>query len=236
MNKKCFRARIIWLTLAAFLLAITAQPAAAQSSELSAGISAYQAKDYARAVERLNRVVTMKGATVSELSRAYTYLVYCHFYLNEWLSAEDALRNVLSHQPNFVPEIDDPLLRTLFSKVKKEMLNSLRIASEPEDADIYMDDVLIGRTPHIAPSIEPGLHIFIFKKSGFAAMQKSIYIEPSTINRLDVTLQQGSGKRWIWYLLGSLVVGGAVAFGLSGGSDSGEKAPVKLGEPPDPPN
>ncbi len=226
---------ISWITLIFFLSGVFPRPVLAQVNDLSAGIAAYHGQDYEKAITYLTKVVEDKSISGRDLLKAYTYLSYAAFFQNKMLQADDAARNVFLLDPDFQPDTDSQELIRFFAGIKKDMLNTIRISSYPEGADIYLNDKLIGQTPFIVKNIEPGLHFFKFKKGKHQDMEKSIYIEPATINRLEVNLKSARSKKWIWYLVGPVILGSAIATGIAMTGERDTDSPDLLGEPPPPP-
>ncbi|OQY28272.1 MAG: hypothetical protein B6244_07655 [Candidatus Cloacimonetes bacterium 4572_55] len=219
-----------------FLIMSFSRPAPIFASNVSEGITAYYEKSYEKAIMLLNRAFEDDKISTSDRVKAYKFLVYAYYYQERPISAEDAARHLYILEPDFVSDEEDSDLTRFLSEIKKEMLNTIRVTSQPEGAEVYVDDQLVGRTPITVKDIDPGLHFFKFKKDHFQNMEKSLYIEPTTINRLEVNLENARSKKWIWYLVGPVILGSAVATGLAitGGKDS-DKLPL-LGEPPPPPD
>lgn len=54
--------------------------------------------------------------------------------------------------------------------------SSVSIESLPTGADVYLDNVLIGKSPIDIGSISPGMHSFRFAKAGYSDMTKQVEI------------------------------------------------------------
>lgn len=227
---------IIWFTIIITLLT-GPLPVCSLVNDLTVGIGAVRAGDYPQAIKSLQNVVENDKSSGADLVQAYTYLTYAYYYNQEPLLAGDAAHNLFLLDPGFATDLDDPGLRLFLAQVKQQMVNTLRISSEPEGAKVYMDDVLKGATPLIIENVDPGLHFFTFKYRQHKDLEKTLYIEPATVNRLDVRLEPTGRRNWLWYLVGSAVLGSAVMAGLSfiDTSDDGTPNPAPLDEPPPPP-
>lgn len=82
----------------------------------------------------------------------------------------------------------------------RKVRGKLEVVSDPPEADVWLDDKFVGKTPMILKRVEPGAHTVEVKKSGFASsMQKvefGIKVTKQTVNltlaeagRLSVTTQ-----------------------------------------------
>ena len=207
----------------------------AENDYLGSGIAAFNDRNYSQAIEYFLKVTKNENSTGSNLLTAYAYLSYSYFYNNEQLLASDAAKNVLLIDPEFRPALADPQLGLFYQQVRQRILNNLRVTSQPEGAQVYLDDKFQGKTPLVLNNVDPGLHFFKFKYDKHKDLEKSLYIEPSTVNRLDVRLEKAGGKKWLWYLLGVVSLSSAVVAGMSISTDNGDTGKKPLEEPPSPP-
>lgn len=226
---------ITWLVLIAFSATLLPAHALAQTNDLTTGVSAYHNQDYTLAVDHLTRVIEDETRSDDDLLTAYIYLASANFFLDKFLLAEDAVRNIFLLDTDFEPDFEDAALMRFFEEIRQEMLNTVRVTSQPPGARVYMDDQLIGTTPMIIEDSDPGTHFFKIEKDGYQDEEITLYIEPSTINRLEVNLKTARSKKWIWYLVGPIILGSAIATGLSLTGDSDREGADVLGEPPPPP-
>ena len=134
--------------------------------------------------------------------------------------------------------------------VKLLKLISVQLLSEPIDAEVYMNNKFMGRTPTLT-TIPEGRYSFIFRKDNYieVVQQKEIR-RPTTVNaKMKMTdeykkiLAAQSGKSslpWFKIMGGTVLAGGAAAAALilsgaaadeptTGGGD-------EIGTPPAPPN
>ncbi|MBN2544239.1 MAG: trypsin-like peptidase domain-containing protein [Spirochaetes bacterium] len=65
----------------------------------------------------------------------------------------------------------------LYVPLMKKITGSLSIKSTPEKADIYIDNVLVGKTPYEADKIEGGEKKIIIKLDGYVQIEKTVTVE-----------------------------------------------------------
>jgi len=72
----------------------------------------------------------------------------------------------------------------------------LTVTSTPSGADIFIDGVQRGTTPHIFSDISPGTHSVTVSKIGYLAHYSTVTLSPQKSSTVDVTLQplaEGTG-------------------------------------------
>jgi len=72
----------------------------------------------------------------------------------------------------------------------------LTVTSTPSGADIFIDGVQRGTTPHIFSDIAPGIHSVTVSKIGYLAHYSTVTLSPQKSSTVDVTLQplaEGTG-------------------------------------------
>ena len=72
-------------------------------------------------------------------------------------------------------------------------IGTLKLASDPADAEVYIDDEPMGRTPLVIP-VQKGNHTLTVKLDGYETSKTSITIEPQAILDKTVKLEQLSRK------------------------------------------
>ena len=69
----------------------------------------------------------------------------------------------------------------------------LRVVTEPEDAEVYVDGRLRGSTPLDLDSIEPGTHLLVVEKDGYYELRRWVDVPESGTVVIDVELEQITG-------------------------------------------
>lgn len=72
-------------------------------------------------------------------------------------------------------------------------IGTLRLESKPSDADVYIDNELMGKTPLLIP-VSKGDHSLIVKMDGFETHKSSITIEPQSVIEKSIKLAALSRK------------------------------------------
>ena len=133
----------------------------------------------------------------------------------------------------------------------------VQLLSEPIDAEVYMNNKFMGRTPTLT-TVPEGKYSFIFRKENYIEVFKEKDIRnQTTVNaKMKMTgeykklLAAQSGKSpfpWIKFVGGVVLAGGAAAAAvILGAADSDAGTPAGgdgdvvddtlIGEPPGPPN
>jgi hypothetical protein len=70
--------------------------------------------------------------------------------------------------------------------IKEEV--TLLIQTVPEGADVFIDEVLLGKTPILTPKIPIGKHVFRLSKEKYATVSKTIILSNTESNVINVTL------------------------------------------------
>ena len=137
--------------------------------------------------------------------------------------------------------------------VKLLKLVQVNFLSEPIDAEVYMNNKFIGRTPTLT-TIPEGRYLIIFRKENYKAVvqEKDIHKETTVNAKMNMTneykklLAFQSGKKslpWFKIMGGAVLAGGAAAAALILGG-AAEEPPIggnggddtDIGAPPAPPN
>lgn len=71
---------------------------------------------------------------------------------------------------------------------------SLILETSPSGADIYMDRVFIGRTPHEQNGVVPGLHLLRFERSGYRSRELALDLAEKRTYTIKVTLVPRTGR------------------------------------------
>tara|TARA_Y100000816_G_scaffold213710_1_gene159068 strand:- start:97 stop:579 length:483 start_codon:yes stop_codon:yes gene_type:complete len=69
-----------------------------------------------------------------------------------------------------------------FSQIK------LNINTIPDEVDVYLDDINLGKSPIRNERIIPGAHIFEIKKKGYAPLKYELIVNPSKMVEIDFFL------------------------------------------------
>ena len=72
---------------------------------------------------------------------------------------------------------------------------SLDITSTPRDADITIDDKLVGKTPFTVEQLLEGNHVVTMKKEGYATEKKDVVIKEGLTESLSIPLRKGGEKK-----------------------------------------
>lgn len=72
-------------------------------------------------------------------------------------------------------------------------IGTLKLASDPSDAEVYIDDEPMGRTPLLIP-VQKGKHTLTVKLDGYETSRTSLIIEPQTIIEKNIRLEELSRK------------------------------------------
>jgi hypothetical protein len=105
----------------------------------------------------------------------------------------------------------------------------LQISVEPNDAVITVDDKVVSAG---LVEVEPGKRIIRITKTGFDSEEKTIDLMPGETRQVPIVLTKPSSTRWLWYVAGAAVVGGAAAFLLTKGKGTTAAQPDQYGSPP----
>jgi len=145
------------------------------------------------------------------------------------------------------------IIRDFRQNVKLLKMISVQLLSEPIDAEVYMNNKFMGRTPTLT-TVPEGRYSFIFRKDNYIEVvqekdirrQTTVNAKMRMTNEYKKLLAAKSGKSptpWLKILGGILLAGGAAgAAVISGGAgDGGGVEPPdtddadEIGRPPDPP-
>ena len=67
----------------------------------------------------------------------------------------------------------------LFAQIK------LDINTIPDEVDIYLNDIKLGKSPIRNERIIPGAHVFEIKKKGYAPLKYDLIVNPSKAVEID---------------------------------------------------
>lgn len=84
-------------------------------------------------------------------------------------------------------------ISNIIEDVLAKRIGTLKLDSNPSEADVYIDDELMGKTPLLIP-VAKGNHNLTIKMDGFETYKSSITIEPQTILDKNIKLEALSRK------------------------------------------
>ena len=85
-------------------------------------------------------------------------------------------------------DIEVGTTRNISTTLKKQILGALRVVTNPEGANVYIDGAYIGATP-VSFTIETGTHNIEIIKEGYYDHANTVQIYQSEMNNLLITLQ-----------------------------------------------
>ena len=101
--------------------------------------------------------------------------------------------------------------------VSVEEPGHLHVSASAPQADIEVDDLVVGQTPH--PPIEnlsPGKHMLRVLKPGYIDWRSHVYIDPGGLQRIYADLEE-TPTRWIFWGFVAGTAAMATGVGISGG-------------------
>ena len=73
--------------------------------------------------------------------------------------------------------------QVVFAQIK------LDINTIPDQVDVYLDDINLGKSPIRNERIIPGAHVFEIKKKGYAPLRYELIVNPSKAIEIDFFLK-----------------------------------------------
>lgn len=93
--------------------------------------------------------------------------------------------------------------------VRGDSSGRLTFSTQPAGATVYLDGLVLGRTPMLNQRIPPGKHLLSAELDLYRAWRDTIVVEPSTVNARKVDLVEDDDRSGLWF------GGGAVASGMT---------------------
>jgi len=118
------------------------------------------------------------------------------FYQNKNDAAKTAFRNLLKRSPQATLDgnVATPALAEFFENLREKLIGYVSIKSNPGNADVYADGVLIGKTPLIGAYIVSGEIVFRAEKEGYFPDEKKATIKPGKETSIELSLPPNSGS------------------------------------------
>lgn len=157
----------------------------------------YENGNFDKAIEVYESVIKMLNEkkelaeTKQKLVQTILSLSLTYFTIQENQKARTQLEKLISINPKqeLDPEFYPPKFISIFNDLQKEHLGSLQITSIPEKADIYLNNIKIGKTPIKLNKYLKGEYTLVAKLKGFAIHTQTISITPGIINKIEIPMQ-----------------------------------------------
>ena len=244
----------VWMRIVALILivglvwqstAALAQPGQKNTDEtespdprLQQAIDLYYMGSFKDAIVILNLLIELGKLSRVDQLKAYQFLG-ASFILQKHL---DNARSEIIHALRLEPKLTldparwNPNVVNYFNKVKSEVLGSLTILTKPEDAEIFLNDSLAGRSPLFIESLVNGDYVIQVDLPGYKSHTHAMTVQPNQENQVYVELKR-IPKWWLWISSALVAVTGIVYMILiphdAGSTDGEPREP--LGDPPQPP-
>ncbi|NIM11775.1 MAG: PEGA domain-containing protein [Candidatus Aminicenantes bacterium] len=146
---------------------------------------------YESVIQRLNEKKELVK-TKQKLFQIMVSLALTHFTIRENDKARAQLEKLLALNPHqeLDPEYYPPKFINLFEEAKKNVLASLEITSEPTEADIYINDKKVGKTPFKKEKFVAGDYRLKAQLKGYAAKEEQVTVKAARANQFHLQLEK----------------------------------------------
>jgi len=147
---------------------------------------------YKHVINYLNSVMRSEKFNDKEiLSQMYLYLGFSHYKLENEI-AESRIKNALKINPDcdINKEIFNGELNAYFMNIRKEVVGSLEVKSEPDSARVYINAEYKGRTPLLIKNLYIDDYEITVMTNGYEMKSGNYQIRPDEINRFHYELNE----------------------------------------------
>ena len=208
--------------------------AEASNIRLQKAIDLYYMGNFDNATVILSLLVESGKLSRENLLKAHQYLGALFVLQNYPENARNEIVHALKLEPKLTldPAEWDPLVFNYFNLVKSQVLGSLRIETEPDGAEVFLNDSLAGQTPLFKENMVIGDYLVYFEKPGYRSRIDTVKVRPNTECQISVTLKR---KPKIWLIVTGALAAGIIVYGMF--KKEGELSELEpLGAPPEPPS
>jgi len=215
------------------------------NKSVQSGVEAFYMADFEAAKTQLQDAVIDAPLSELDLFYAHLYIAFCNIRLNRDLEAVRLLftravkiRPHMELDPTKIP----PDLYDRFIAVREEIITSLVVITEPEDASVVVvepeTEAISSKTsPAIFHNLLEGSYQVLVSKEGFHTWARSIEVDPGKVDTLTITLlqKQKSFFAKAWPYGAGAVAAGVVVYAITLSNKSEPNPPFKP-DLPGPPN
>jgi len=170
---------------------------------METGIDYYKAGQYPEAIEAFKAVIR-NSTSDKESQRAYIYLGYTYFSLQELENAKIQIDKAITLDPDFSLSEDEFVADFIgyYKKAKEGLTGIGFFESLPPKANVYLDKTLIGVTP-LKKELLSKSYTLRFVKAGYTSYEMSMEIQKTVVSnfKIDLNLQ----PNWKTFLRSTLV-------------------------------
>ncbi|MCK4761725.1 MAG: PEGA domain-containing protein [Candidatus Aminicenantes bacterium] len=158
----------------------------------------YQNGDFKKAIEIYEGVIeelNQKKELVKAKQKLFQIMVslaFTHFTIQENEKARTQLEKVIKLNPN--QELDEefypPKFINIFKELRKPLLGSLRITSEPAQAAVYLDGDEVGKTPLKIEKCLKGEHDLKAKLKGYETASQKVTVNAAEESEAHLVLNK----------------------------------------------
>jgi len=148
-------------------------------------------KHYVRAEELLKLRLKMEELPEEEIKEIHVYLGFIYLKLNKLYMAEMEFEEAVRLDPviELIDEVFDEEAQELMKDIKENTLGSLKIATVPDSADVYINKKKVGVTPLIIRSVYSDNIDITIMKQNYHLINRDIYVFPAETTNVRVVLR-----------------------------------------------
>jgi hypothetical protein len=211
---------------------------------LMQGKQDYMRGRFEEAIKKLSRAAELLEDK-DKLIDVYLHLAISHFALAQVEEAKEILSELALMNPKFKidPVYYPPAFIELHQEVKAKRLAHINLITEPESADVYIDEELVGRSPLNIRDLLPGGHSLKLVKEGYQVKEEIITLDAGVESEFSLKLQEEKkpvvavtppekkpevkkGKGWLWILLGGAAAAVVAILATRGGKETTGPTPT----------
>jgi len=166
------------------------------TKKLDRGKNYFFSSKYEKAINALNSAIDSNSLTGKEKEEALLFLGLSYAKNNQIYLAEEELEEVLNLNPEIElnPEQFDNELIVLLEELKKEIITSFKISTNPDGAEVYINGKIKGETPLDIVKIVAKKYEILILKNGYQAHRQNVVLKPGEPGNLDVTLDKKTNR------------------------------------------
>jgi tetratricopeptide (TPR) repeat protein len=191
------------VSVTAFLFCVLGLAQEKPKTLVETGIDYYKAGKYPEAINTLKEVIRT-SIDDRDLLRAYVYLGYTYFSLQEMDSAKVQVEKAVEVNPDYYLSEDEfvPDFIAYYKKTKEGLTGIAFFESQPPQASIFLDDKQLGLSP-LKKELLAKVYLLRVVKWGFTPYEMELAIKKTEVNNFKIDLN--AGKNWKTFVRSSVI-------------------------------
>ncbi len=131
--------------------------AGGEGPSLFRGVQLYYSRDFAACIEELSKVAQFQNTSSQDRTEAYVFMAASYYRLGKSSETMRLFDKCVRGDPSYTIGLDfPPDIRSVYLDLKRRLVVSATITSEPSGVSLYLDGNLVGVTPHTEDTLLAG--------------------------------------------------------------------------------